>query len=121
MSLTIAAVVLGDERLDELLAVRLQPGERASLVALHEPAVADHVGRQDGGEPPLDPCCRHGRRLLGRVRFSSAPVPLSRLLVRLLPEASAWYPRRTFSMIASGSAVQTNGLRVPVVLGEDSG
>ncbi len=50
-----AAPVLGDERLDQLLAVGLEARERALLVALHQPAVADHVRRQDGGEPPLDP------------------------------------------------------------------
>ena len=54
-----AALVLGDQGLDELSAVRLEAGEGAVLVPLHEPAVADHVGRQDGGEPPLDP--RHRR------------------------------------------------------------
>ena len=32
-----AAAVLGDERLDQLLPVRLQSGERAGLVALHKP------------------------------------------------------------------------------------
>ena len=56
-----AALVLGDERLDQLPAQRLQPGEGAVLVALHQGRVADHVRRQDGGEPPLYPCCRHGR------------------------------------------------------------
>ena len=44
-----APAVLGDERVDELAAVDLQALERAGLVAPHEPAVADHVGRQDGG------------------------------------------------------------------------
>ncbi len=53
------AAVLGDERLDQLLAVGLQPGQRAGLVLTHEPRVADHVGRQDGGEPPLDTCRSH--------------------------------------------------------------
>ena len=49
-----APAVLGDERLDELLAVRLEAVERAVLVALHQAGVADHVRRQDGGEPAVD-------------------------------------------------------------------
>ena len=49
-----AAAVLRDERLDELLAVSLEAVERALLVALHEARVADHVRRQDRGEPAVD-------------------------------------------------------------------
>ena len=48
-----AAVVLGDKRLDELPAVRLEARERAGLVRLNQPRVADHVRRQDGGEATL--------------------------------------------------------------------
>ena len=55
------AAVLGDQRVDELPPMRLQALERAGLVALHERRVADHVRRQDGGQPPLDPRCRHRR------------------------------------------------------------
>src|SRR4051794_25829940 len=54
------AVVLGQEWLEELLAVRLEAGERAGLVMAHEPRVADHVRRQDGGEPPIDARSGHG-------------------------------------------------------------
>ena len=46
--------MLGDERLDELLAVGLQAIEGALLVALHQARVADHVRREDGGEPAVD-------------------------------------------------------------------
>ena len=38
-----AAVVLGDQRLDELLPERLDPRDRAGLVGPDQPAVADHV------------------------------------------------------------------------------
>ena len=53
------AAVLGEERLDELLAVRLEALERALLVLPHQPRVADHVGRQDGGEPARGARRRH--------------------------------------------------------------
>jgi hypothetical protein len=58
--------VLGQEGLDQLLPARLESLQGAGLVALHQPAVADHVGHQDGGEPPLDPRCRQGRPPAGR-------------------------------------------------------
>jgi hypothetical protein len=58
-----APLILGDERVDELLAVPLEALERALLVALHQARVTNHVRRQDGGEPSLDPRCRHGRPL----------------------------------------------------------
>ena len=46
-----AAAVLGDLRLEQLLAVRPQAVERPRFVLLHEAAVADHVGGEDGREP----------------------------------------------------------------------
>ena len=49
------APVLGQERVDELAAMGLEAREGAALVALHQARVADHVRRQDSGEPPLDP------------------------------------------------------------------
>jgi hypothetical protein len=60
-----AAPVLGDERPDELLAVGLEALEGPALVPLHQARVADHVGRQNGGEPTLDPRRRHGRPSAG--------------------------------------------------------
>ena len=45
-----AAVVLGDQRLDELLAQRLQPRDRAGLVVPDQPDVADHVRGQNRRE-----------------------------------------------------------------------
>ena len=58
--------MLGDERLDELLTVGFQAVEGALLVALHQARVADHVRREDGGEPAVDPRRRHGRPPCGR-------------------------------------------------------
>jgi hypothetical protein len=49
-----APLVAGDQRLQHLLASGLQGGQRAGLVLLHEAAVADHIGRQNGGKPALD-------------------------------------------------------------------
>jgi hypothetical protein len=45
-----SAVVLGDQRLDELLAQRPQPRDRAGLVVADQPAVADHVRGQNRRE-----------------------------------------------------------------------
>jgi hypothetical protein len=60
-----AAPVLGKERLDERFAVALESLEGAGLVALDEPGVADHVGREDRGEPAFGAGCSHGTTLLG--------------------------------------------------------
>ena len=49
-----APAVLGDERLDELLAVGLEAVEGAPLVALHQARVADHICRENSGEPAVD-------------------------------------------------------------------
>lgn len=38
-----AAMIPVDHRIDELDAMRSEPGKRAALVCFHEPAVADHV------------------------------------------------------------------------------
>ena len=54
-----AAAVLGDQRLDERSAVALEPLEGACLVVLDEPRVADHVGREDRGEPAFGAGCGH--------------------------------------------------------------
>ena len=48
-----AAVVLGDLRFDEFLAMRLERCERARLVGRHEPRVADHVRSQNRCQPAL--------------------------------------------------------------------
>ena len=49
-----AALMTGDERLEDVLAPGSERRQRARLVALHAPAVADHVGGQNRGEAALD-------------------------------------------------------------------
>ena len=56
-----AAALLGDERLDELLAVCPKSIERALLVPLHEARVANHVRREHGGEPAIDAGSGHDK------------------------------------------------------------
>jgi hypothetical protein len=46
--------MLDDERLDQFLAVSLEAVEGALLVAPYQARVADHIRRQDGGEPTVD-------------------------------------------------------------------
>ena len=58
-----AAAVLGDERLEQLLAVGLEAVEGTLLVALHQARVADHVRRENGGEPALDARSGYGSAL----------------------------------------------------------
>jgi hypothetical protein len=38
-----------DLRIAEFVPLRLEPGEGAFLISAHETAVADHIGRHDGG------------------------------------------------------------------------
>ena len=45
-----APAVRRDSWIEHILPVRLQPLERARLVALHQRAVADHVGGHDDGQ-----------------------------------------------------------------------
>ena len=61
VSLTIAPLVLGDLAVDQFLAMRLQRRQRAGLVGAHEPAIADHVGSQYGGETPMDTFFSHAK------------------------------------------------------------
>ena len=49
-----AAPAPGDRRVYELEPDRLQARKRSGLVHLHQPAVADHVGGENRGEPALD-------------------------------------------------------------------
>ncbi len=55
-----ATVALAQERVDQLAAQTLDRGQRAGLVGLDQPRVADDVGGHDRDEPPLLGC-RHGR------------------------------------------------------------
>jgi hypothetical protein len=52
--------VLRDQRLDEALAMALQPAERARLVLLSQARIADHIGRENGGETAVDAGGGHG-------------------------------------------------------------
>ena len=45
--------MLGDLRVNQFAPVGLELGERTLLVSAHETAIASHIGRQDGCEPPL--------------------------------------------------------------------
>jgi len=45
-----AAVMLGDFRIEELAAQRLEAFERALLVRPHQPRVPRHIGGEDRGE-----------------------------------------------------------------------
>ena len=47
-----APVMHGDGRIDQIAAERPQPRQRAILVGAGEPAVSDHIGRQDRREFP---------------------------------------------------------------------
>ena len=49
-----APAMLGDGRIEELAAMLAKRAQRALFIGLHEPAVADDVGRQDGRQPALD-------------------------------------------------------------------
>ena len=54
-----AATMLGQKGVDHPDAQALDRRQRAGLVPLDEPRIADEVGDQDGGEPSLDPCGFH--------------------------------------------------------------
>ena len=60
------AVMFGQDRLQNVSAASLQRGQRAGLVNLHQPAVADHIGGQNGGKATLDAFFGHGMWLLFR-------------------------------------------------------
>src|SRR5262249_15558468 len=45
-----APAMPGDRRIDQLQAMGLEPRQRARLVYLHEPAVADHIGGKNRNE-----------------------------------------------------------------------
>ena len=70
-----APAVPGDEGLDQLLLLAAQRVQRAGLVGVHQPAVVDDVGGENGEQPAF-----HG---LGR---SSPGVSASTLWRRGLPK-----------------------------------
>ena len=69
-----AAVVLGEQRIDDLGAKRLDRGERAGLVLLDQARIADDVGRHDGRQPPLGSSCDHRRPFGASAKFFQAFV-----------------------------------------------
>ena len=54
------ATVFGDLRIDERTQMILQLEVRAFFVRAGKPAVAGHIGRQDGGQAPLYTLCGQG-------------------------------------------------------------
>jgi hypothetical protein len=60
------AVMGGDLRFEEFLTVGAQPCERAGLILLHEPAVADHIDSDNGGEAAFHAVAPSRRRLTHR-------------------------------------------------------
>ena len=59
-----ATLMLGHQRRDDLLAPGLERGEGADLVQLHQPAVADDIGGEDGGKAALEAIFDH-RQIIG--------------------------------------------------------
>ncbi len=57
-----AAAVLGDLRIEELAAQRLEAFERAFLVRPHQPRIPRHIGGEDRGETAGLGSCRLARR-----------------------------------------------------------
>ena len=119
-----------DQRVQHVPAPRLQRGERARLVALHQAAVADHVGREDGGEPALNALFGHVKPVVGRPRDVDAPSGLlvSRRLqvhragftarkgLRPQPEARNWNDRpqpAAKALATLSKAGEKNRLRRP--------
>ena len=69
------ALVGGDRRIEDRLAVALQRGERAGLVGPHHAGIADHVGRENGRKPPVGAFFGHGRRSLIRRNPTQRNAP----------------------------------------------
>ena len=55
--------------------MRLQLGERAFLVGTHQPAVAGHVGREDGHEPSLYSLAGQRPSVVRRGKCRTAATP----------------------------------------------
>ncbi len=49
-----AAMVRGDGGIERVGAMRLERGQCPRLVVTHQAAIADHVGDEDGREPPFN-------------------------------------------------------------------
>ena len=55
-----AAAMRGNMRFDQLAEMGLQSAQRAFLVMTHQPAVAGHVGREDGRQSSFGTLYFHG-------------------------------------------------------------
>jgi len=55
------AMMLGDERLQALLAQLGQMPKRPRLIRTHKAGIADYVSGKDGGQPALGPVFGHGK------------------------------------------------------------
>ena len=60
------AVMSGDQRLEDVRTPGLKGSQRTGLVRLHQAAVADHIGGQNGGKTALGAFFGHPRRLLSK-------------------------------------------------------
>jgi hypothetical protein len=73
------AAAVGDEAVEDG-AAQLEPGERRLFVGAHQPAVFDHVGREDGDDSPIGhldncPVFKRFRRILRRHAMWLDGVP----------------------------------------------
>ena len=89
-----AALVLGDGRIDQLDPMGLETRERARLVGLHQPAVADHVGGEDRCEPALWSRHVHLFGSLPRTLADERPLPKPRAPEVLAGQAPHSIPER---------------------------
>jgi hypothetical protein len=48
-----------DSRVDDLRALLLEPRQRAGLVSVHQAALPDHIGGENGGKPALGAFFNH--------------------------------------------------------------
>ena len=97
ISLKMRPLMPGDERREHVPAALPHRGERARLVALHQPAVADHIGGEDRGKTALDGGIRHTadrcafaalRSNRKRDRLDRAGLPAATMPFR---RACAWH------------------------------
>jgi hypothetical protein len=66
--------MLCDQRLKDIFATLLERGQCARLITLHEAAVADHIGGQDGGKAALGAFFGHVRMLKRTASSHNLPI-----------------------------------------------
>src|SRR5262249_22612281 len=79
------AVLFGDLGFEQLLAVYPQAVERVRLVLRHQPAVADHISGEDGGELAF----HAARAPTGQEQLTATKIRQLRALAGA--EGAAWY------------------------------